>query len=222
MRKKSGIGRTLKYAGLCAERVFLMLFLMVAIYSALYYYQGGFGDGNHKSIMIPFYFGFMSIMGVAVIQILNISKFIPISISFGSLRKETFLGTQWINLILMVQCVAVFTVSLTLISSDFNKMSSLAIFVYTLLLIFISGLGQLIGSASIEFGRLGAFLIGIFVFIVVISGAVTLGFAGDLIDISINQISLVIKFIVVLVVVIIYITGAYTNYRVLQKYELRA
>jgi len=222
MRKKSGISRTLKYAGLCAESVFFMLFLMVAIYSALYYYQGGFGDGNHKTIMIPFYFGFMSIMGLAVIQILNISKFIPVSISFGSLRKETFLGTQWINLILIVQCVAVFAVSLTLISSDFNKMRSLAIFVYILLLIFFSGLGQLIGAASIKFGKLGAFLIGIFVFIVVISGAVALGFAGDFIDISINQISLVIKFIAVLVALIIYCAGAYINYRMLQNYEVRA
>jgi len=95
--------------------------------------------------------------------------------------------------------------------------------VYTILLIIFSGIGQLIGAASVRFGKLGAFLIGLFVFIIITSGVVALALEGDLnTEISVNNFSLNIKLIAAFVAVIIYIVGSYVNYRVLLNYEVRA
>ena len=223
MSKKSGISRTLKYGGLYAEKVFLMVFLIVGIYAVIFYFQGGAGVGDNKSLMIPIYFGMISLMMLLIIQILNNSRYVPLSISFGSLRKETFIGVQWINLILIIQSVLVFGVSITLISNDFSGMKSFVLLVYTILLIIFSGIGQLIGAASVRFGKLGAFLIGLFVFIIITSGVVALALEGNLNEeISVNDLSLNIKLIAAFVAVLIYIVGSYVNYRVLLNYEVRA
>ena len=223
MSKKSGISRTLKYGGLYAEKTFAMIIFIVVIYAAISYYQGGFGDGNHKSLMIPFYFGMISVITVSIIQILNVSRFIPITISFGSLRKETFVGIQCMNLILVVQCVAVIGIYLLFDSTNFNGMKTFIILVYIILLIIFSGLGQLIGAASIKFGKLGAFLIALFIFLMIIGGTVALAFGGaSNIDITINDFSLAMKAIAALVAVIVYIAGSYISYRILQNYEVRA
>ena len=223
MSKRSGISRTLKYGGLYAEKVFLMVFLIVGIYAVIFYVQGGAGVGDNKSLMIPIYFGMISLMMLLIIQILNNSRYVPLSISFGSLRKETFIGVQWINLILIIQSVLVFGVSITLISNDFSAMKSFVLLVYTILLIIFSGIGQLIGAASVRFGKLGAFLIGLFVFIIITSGVVALALEGNLNEeISVNDLSLNIKLIAAFVAVLIYIVGSYVNYRVLLNYEVRA
>jgi len=223
MSKRSGISRTLKYGGLYAEKVFLMVFLIVGIYAVIFYFQGGAGVGDNKSLMIPIYFGMISLMMLLIIQILNNSRYVPLSISFGSLRKETFIGVQWINLILIIQSVLVFGVSITLISNDFSGMKSFVLLVYTILLIIFSGIGQLIGAASVRFGKLGAFLIGLFVFIIITSGVVALALEGNLNEeISVNDLSLNIKLIAAFVAVLIYIVGSYVNYRVLLNYEVRA
>jgi len=223
MSKRSGISRTLKYGGLYAEKVFLMIFLIVVIYAVIFYIQGGVGDVDTKSLMIPIYFGMISLMMLLIIQILNNSRYVPLSISFGSLRKETFIGIQWINLILIIQSVIIFGVSITLISSDFNGMKLFVLLVYTILLIIFSGIGQLIGAASVRFGKLGAFLIGLFVFIIITSGVIALALEGDInTEISVNDFSLIIKLLAVFVAVIVYIVGSYVNYRVLLNYEVRA
>jgi len=223
MSKRSGISRTLKYGGIYAEKVFLMVFLIVGIYEVIFYAQRGADVGDNKSLMIPIYFGMISLMMLLVIQIVNNSRYVPLSISFGSLRKETFIGIQWINLILIIQSVIVFGVSITLISSDFNGMKSFVLLVYTILLIIFSGIGQLIGAASVRFGKLGAFLIGLFVFIIITSGVVALALEGNFnTEISVNDFSLYIKLIAAFVAVIIYIVGSYVNYRVLLNYEVRA
>ena len=225
MSKKSGITRTLKYGGLYAEKVFSMVFLIVVIYGIIYYFQGGLesSNSNTKSSMIPIYFGTISLMMLLITQITNNSRYVPLSISFGSLRKETFIGIQWINFILIIQSVIVFGFSITLISSDFDEMKLFVLSVYTILLIIFSGIGQLIGAASVRFGKLGAFLIGLFVFIIITSGVVALALEGDLnTEISVNNFSLNIKLIAAFVAVIIYIVGSYVNYRVLLNYEVRA
>jgi len=223
MSKKSGISRTLKYTGLIAENAFGMIFMAVAIYVIIYYFQGGVGYGTHKSFMIPFYFGMISLIMLAVIQIVNNSRYIPISISFGSLRKETFIGVQWINLILIVQCVAVLGFSLTLIPGEFNEMKSLFFVVYIILLFLFGGLGQLIGAASIKFGKLGGLLIAALILIVIISGTVALALGEDFnAEISLTHFSLMIKILASSIAVIVYLCGSYINYRVLKNYEVRA
>jgi len=223
MRKKGGIGRTLKYGGIYAERVFFMIFFMVAVYGIIYYFQGGVGEGNNNSLMTPVYFGIVSLIVLAVIQLMNNTRYIPISISFGSPRKETFIGTQWINLILIVQCIAVLGIYFILVPSNSDGVETLILFLYVILLVIFSGLGQLIGAASIKFGKVGAFLIAMFVLIIIITGIVAIALVGEFnVEISINGFSLLYKFIAVFVAVIVYLCGAYINYLVLKNYEVRA
>ena len=104
-----------------------------------------------------------------------------------------------------------------------TKLETLILFLYVILLVIFSGLGQLIGAASIKFGKVGAFLIAMFVLIIIITGIVAIALVGEFnVEISINGFSLLYKFIAVFVAVIVYLCGAYINYLVLKNYEVRA
>ena len=223
MSKKSGISRTLKYGALYAEKVFGMIFIMIGMYALIFYLQGGIGESNAKSLMVPFYLGQICLIMLFVMQIMNNSRYIPISISFGSLRKETFIGIQWINFILIAQSVILFGGYLILSKSISDEMVSLIILLFSLMLIFLGGLGQLTGAMSIKFGKLGGFLIAGLIFILIISAIAALAFVGEMsVDIITQDILQINKIIAIFVAVLVYLCGSYVNYRVLQNYEVRA
>jgi len=223
MSKKSGINRTLKYGVIYAEKVFSMIIIIAGIYALIYYLQGGFGDIISDSLMIPFYMGEMCLIMLFIIQIMNKSRYIPLSISFGSLRKETFIGIQWINLILIVQSVILVGVCLIPNQSISGEMKSMGILIFALLLVALGGIGQLIAAVSIKFGKLGGFLIAGLIFVLITSAIVVLALVGEInTNITIDSFPSNIKILAIIVAVIVYICGSYINYRVLKNYEVRA
>lgn len=220
MNKKGKISPSIKYGTVYAEKLFGMLFFMVAIYALFYGIEGGFGDDDNKTMMLLFYFGIVSVIMIFIIQLMNNLNYIPVSISFGSRRKDIFCGIQWINFILFIQIIAIFAGYVLFISDDLAGMKSLIILIYIILIISLGGIGQFVGAISIKYGKLGASLFTAFIFVLIFGIVYIACYCIFEKNIALTDISFV-KILAVLISCMIYIGSSYFNYRILQKYEVR-
>lgn len=220
MNKKGKISPSFKYGTVYAEKIFGMLFLMVAIYALVYGAEGGFGNTNSTTLL--FYFGVISLIMIFVIQLMNNASYIPVSISFGSRRKDAFFGTQWINFIMFIQSIVIFGGYLLFLSDDLDGMKLLVIFIYSILIISLGGFGQFVGAISIKYGKLGAFLFAAIIFVLIVSSIIAIAFNGIFeTNTVLTDSSFTVKILVLLLSCMIYVGSSYFNYQILQKYEVR-
>lgn len=222
--EKNGLMRTLKFGSVYAEKMFAMAVFMGIVYNIFFYLEAS--DRNH--FMVPSYFASISAIMLFIIQILNNARYVPISISFGSSRKNTIIGIQWMNFMLIVQSVVLFGIILLIFPGELEGAIVEAIVIYLIVLLVFGGIGQLLSAASLKFGNVVGVLIGAGLFISIISGIVavvvisaTNGADNKSPETIIAEVAFIRKLLVSVFAVLIYVIGTYFNSRMLKKYEVR-
>lgn len=217
---KNGLSRNLKYGFVFGEKVFLMLIFMSVIYAGVIYIQGS--TLNKNILLVTFqYFMILSVIMVFIMQFINKTQYISISVSFGMTRKNTFIGTQSMNLLWILQSYIIFSLFILLMNEDFHGWVPFMRFVYLIILLLACGIGSIISVISSKFGKLIALVVSSVIVIILITTFVLTFVQGDMVNVR-DSITTVWMALFVAIAGLIYILGSYLFYHTLENYEIRA
>lgn len=221
MTKNYRLNSILLYGIIFAEKIFMLMIMMVVVYGGIMFIQGSVGNQNIFTLVFP-YFIIMSFIMIFVMQIINKSHYIPISISFSKRRVDTFLGLQWMNLIWIVQSFILFMIYIAIIKEELYGYETILPLAYILLLLMSGGIGLIISAISEKYGKVGGLVVSIIIALLIVIDVCLLAFLGGHFINNLINISLSSKIIISIASVLIYVIGSFTSYRILQTYEVRA
>lgn len=146
---------------------------------------------------------------------------VPLILSMGATRKESFWGIQLLNLLVMVQ-----TILLLLAASYFTDPTLFEILVYNLqilagVLIALAGFGEIVATAMLKFEKWGRLIL----FVVVIGGCAFLGgffsfFISDGVSFVFSFTNKAVRLIPV-VAPLFYVAGAILEWLMIRRYEVQ-
>lgn len=220
MNRKSGLMRTLKYATISAEKVFLVFLIMITAYSAMFIING---EANQSRAVLHMYYIFVCIIMILVLQVTNNTRYLSVSISFGCRRKDALIGTHLINLIIIAQSVIGFVIFVALLPGELEPIKFEVEILFLVLAIGASGFGQIQSAISFRFGKLVGFLVVAFLMTAITGVLIWRMFLMDgIFELKMHEMPTAVWIIAFAVAVGAYVIGAFLNRRVILNYEVRA
>lgn len=164
-----GIGRNLLFWGKTLEKMVLMMVLwIIGIVSFMTLAEGG-DFWTELGNQLPSYLIMLTFLTVFMTSMNGIQIYFPLTVSFGSGRKQSFVAMQVIQHVIAAELVAAVSVCSYFFNPQFWWLiSSYFMSVLGVLLVFM-GMGNLISITYMRFGRTMGVLLYIAILILIIA-----------------------------------------------------
>lgn len=199
----------------------IMLIFMV-VYGFLFNMGSGSMLGDFWKTAY-FYGGIISVLFALIGPVAYVGAYLPLTLSFGSGRRETVFGAQIFCVVYVVSAYIILVFAGFMSSGKFDGKLNVLIAV---LFIFMTAVGQLVSVSQMHFGMKGMIIGIIMVVLGIVIGIVTgIGFSDQIIA-WINKIQTNVVWILLaigaIVSIVLYAVSVMVLFREMKHYEVKA
>lgn len=218
--------RSLLYWAKCALKMFGITLTAVIIISALNFLL--ISDSNrgmsYMISMVQIYCLFIGSIVVLGSQVSYSLYNLPIIISFGALRKQSFIEIQFMNIILLIENYVLFVVASIICNGRIESINMPMYIIVLTVMIFLMGIGEHIVAITMRFQKIGTIIMVIFFMIIGGIGGFFFSMTGMKDRGPILQRAVLDNRIIIwsaAITIMVYALGAFLMYRAIKKYEVK-
>lgn len=179
--------KNMKYWGYTLETISLGMILVALIVVAFMTVIEG-GDFFHTFFeQVPYFLMMMMGIGSFVNVINGINIYLPLTVSLGSTRKDSFIGMQLTQHLIMVQNLILFCLLISIGSKDLFRLISLFMPTVIGICLFLIAMGNVIGAFYMRFGRIVGMILYVVIMIVMVGFFVVMGVSYELGELNIGM-----------------------------------
>lgn len=177
--KAKGLGRSLKYWGWILEKTMLQMISMMLLIGTLMTLmdEGNFIEGFLK--MMCAYLVMLAIMTIFMNSMNTVTTYFPMTVSMGSTRKQSYIAMQVMQHLQLVQYGLLIYLAFYFADKEALTIVSPYMLSAVGMAFLLMGVGNLIATIFMRFGRAIAVVIYILIFVLLISLFVGGALAGN-------------------------------------------
>lgn len=182
-----GIGRNLRFWGVHLHKMLLTMVATIAVMLAFFTIMEGGNFMESYGEQVPFYLIILTFMSAFMNALNGMTNQFPMTVSFGSTRKDSFIAMQLVQHVIMIEFLLAFYAWFYFVVFEReNPFDSFFVMTAVGIVLLVLGLCNVTSAANLRFGRAIGVIVYLLCIIVIVATVVGLALGGAL-DLLLND-----------------------------------